>query len=191
MSQLLPYCLSPEPEPAQAQASESALPSIPNTSPSVPVPTSPPITPFLSVLIQETDEEGITPAKTEPLLIETDHTDPSSPIFIITSPYTENAREFTLHCQETTIGRAGSSDILLEQDAIASRHHALLKYEDQRYVIYDCRSSNGVTLNGRKLTPEVGYPLTDGDHVQIGEYHLTFRDMTSQKQSHASKEHAI
>jgi serine/threonine protein kinase len=186
-----PASILPETEPAQAQTSENALPSIPDTSPSLPVPTSPPITPSLSVLIQETDEEGITPVKTEPLSTETDHTDPSSPIFIITSPYTENAREFTLHCQETTIGRAGSSDILLEQDALASRHHAVLKYEDQRYVIYDCRSSNGVTLNGQKLTPEVGYPLTNGDHIQIGEYHLTFRNMTSQKQSRASKEHAI
>ncbi|HWS83757.1 MAG TPA: FHA domain-containing protein, partial [Ktedonobacteraceae bacterium] len=158
---------------------------------SVPVPTSPPTTPPLSVLIQKTDEEGITPVKTEPLSTETDHTDPPSPIFIITSPYTENAQEFRLQCQETTIGRAGSSDILLEQDTLASRHHALLKYEDQRYVMYDCRSANGVILNGQKLTPEVGHPLTDGDHIQIGKYHLTFRDMTSQKQSHASKEHAI
>src|SRR5262249_6227911 len=50
--------LTPELEPALAQASES---TVPDTPASIPVPTSPPITPSLSVLIQEADEEDITP----------------------------------------------------------------------------------------------------------------------------------
>ncbi len=96
-----------------------------------------------------------------------------------------------MQCQETTIGRAGSSDILLDQDTLTSRHHALLKYEDQRYVIYDRRSANGVILNGQELTPEVGYPLTDGDHIQIGEYRLIFHHLISQAQPRTSTEHAL
>jgi len=186
--------LTPEPAPtlssgpAPTQQSESTLQSIPDTPPPSPEPTLLPMTPSPSALVQQTDKEHVT---TEPLAIATGPINPSSAILIVTSPYTQNAQEFTLQCQETTIGRAGSSDILLDQDTLTSRHHALLKYEDQRYVIYDRRSANGIILNGQELTPEVGYPLTDGDHIQIGEYHLIFRHLTSQAQPRISTEHAL
>jgi len=184
--------LSSEPEPVSTPPREENTPqSVSDTSQSIPVPTSLPMPPTLSTLIQQAEEEHRSTTQTEPLPIATGNTNPSPAMFIITSPSTQNAREFTLQCQETTIGRAGSSDILLDQDPQTSRHHALVKYEDQRYLIYDCRSANGVMLNGQKVTPEVGYPLTDGDQIQIGEYRLLFRHPTSQTLPHTSTEHAM
>lgn len=174
--------------PAPTQPLESALQSIPDTPPPLPEPTLLPMTPSPSALVQQTDEEHIT---TEPLPIAAGPINPPSAMLIVTSPYTQDAQEFTLQFQETTIGRAGSSDILLDQDTLTSRHHALLKYEDQRHVIYDRRSANGVILNGQELTPEVGYPLTDGDHIQIGEYRLIFHHLISQAQPHTSTEHVL
>ena len=184
--------LTLSPEPASTPPLESAPQSVPDASQSIPVPTSLPITPTLSTLIQQAEEEHTSTTQTEPLPTATDNTNPSSAMLIITSPSTQNTREFTLQCQETTIGRAGSSDILLDQDTqTISRHHALVKYEDQRYLIYDCRSANGVILNGQKVTPEVGYPLADGDQIQIGEYRLLFRHSISQTLPHTSTEHAL
>ncbi len=176
------------PGPTATQLSESVLQSVPDTPPPLPEPTVLSMTPSPSALVQQTDEEHIT---TEPLSTATGRINPSPAMLIITSPYTQNAQEFTLQCQEITIGRAGSSDILLDQDTLTSRHHALLKYEGQHFVIYDRRSANGMTINGQELTPEVGYPLADGDHIQIGEYRLLFRHLTSQVQPHTSTEHAL
>jgi len=80
-----------------------------------------------------------------------------------------------LEREETTIGRAGSSDILLMHDTQTSRHHALLKREASQYIIYDRRSISGVFVNGQKLIDDTGYILVDGDHVRIGNYELVFR----------------
>ena len=95
--------------------------------------------------------------------------------FIITSPYTQEPAQIMLEGDEITIGRAGSSDILLDYDALTSRHHALLKRETERYVIYDRRSISGVFVNGQKLVDDAGEPLSDGDFVRIGNYELRFR----------------
>jgi serine/threonine protein kinase len=94
---------------------------------------------------------------------------------IISSPYSSEPLEVALEQEEVTVGRAGSSDILLDFDHLTSRHHALFQREGQRYLLFDLRSANGVLVNGQKLNPEEGYPLTDGDHISIGNYELIFR----------------
>src|SRR2546421_71109 len=94
---------------------------------------------------------------------------------IIFSPYAQEPYIVELHDEEMTIGRAGSSDILLDRDELTSRHHALLKHENARFLIYDRRSANGVQVNGLPIQSDNGYPLIDGDHIKIGNYELTFR----------------
>jgi serine/threonine protein kinase len=93
---------------------------------------------------------------------------------IITSPYTPQSQEIILEQDEITLGRAGSSTILLDQDTLTSRHHALLKHVDNHYEIYDLKSANGTLINGHALPTETGYALNDGDHITIGEYELLF-----------------
>jgi serine/threonine protein kinase len=95
--------------------------------------------------------------------------------FIITSPYAEGSQEVVLEREEIAIGRAGSSDILLEHDTQTSRHHALLKREYDHYIIYDRRSISGVFVNGQKLADNTGQILVDGDRVRIGNYEVIFR----------------
>ena len=94
---------------------------------------------------------------------------------IIFSPYTQEPTIVELHGEEMTIGRAGSSDILLDRDDLTSRHHALLKREDNCFLIYDRRSANGILVNGLPIQSDKGYPLIDGDYISIGNYELTFR----------------
>jgi pSer/pThr/pTyr-binding forkhead associated (FHA) protein len=94
---------------------------------------------------------------------------------VIISPYAEEPYEVLMEHDEITIGRAGSSDVLLDHDNSTSRHHALLKHEGDHYVLYDRRSANGVFVNGQMLIGEIGYVLEDGDHISIGNYELIFR----------------
>lgn len=99
----------------------------------------------------------------------------SFPHLLISSPYTSDPYEFVLTGEETNIGRAGSSDLLLDQDDLTSRHHALIKRIGERVLIFDKRSHNGVFINGQKIEGERGYELADGDHISIGNYELIFR----------------
>ena len=98
---------------------------------------------------------------------------------IIFSPYSEEPYTVELQGDETTIGRAGSSDILLDRDDLTSRHHALLKRENDRFMIYDKRSANGIQVNGQHIQSDIGFPLVDGDNIKIGNHELTFRTATA------------
>ncbi len=97
-----------------------------------------------------------------------------APALVITSPYLEEPYEVMIEHEEMTIGRAGSSDILLDYDPFTSRHHALLQLEDGRYMLYDRRSAYGTTVNGQAITSDQAHPLQDGDQISIGQYKLTF-----------------
>lgn len=97
-----------------------------------------------------------------------------SAYLLITSRSSQSPHEIKLEGNQITIGRAGTSDILLDQDTLTSRHQALLKYEDGNYILYDQRSAYGTTVNGQQLTPGKGYPLHEGDKIGIGSYELVF-----------------
>ncbi|HTK10578.1 MAG TPA: FHA domain-containing protein [Ktedonobacteraceae bacterium] len=99
---------------------------------------------------------------------------PSHPHFIITSPYAETPYEVIIDREEMTIGRAGSSDILLDYDPFTSRHHALLQKRDERYILSDRRSAYGTSVNGQQLLNEQHWPLQEGDQISIGQYKLVF-----------------
>ncbi|HEY4387139.1 MAG TPA: FHA domain-containing protein [Ktedonobacteraceae bacterium] len=113
---------------------------------------------------------------------------PSHPHFIITSPYAETPYEAIIDREEMAIGRAGSSDILLDYDPFTSRHHALLQKRDDRYILSDRRSAYGTSVNGQQLLNEQHWPLQEGDQINIGQYKLVFcvsptqeaREQTSQ-----------
>ncbi len=105
---------------------------------------------------------------------------------IITSPYEEEPYEVKLERDEFSIGRAGSSSILLDQDNLTSRHHALLKREGNRYLLFDLRSANGVFVNGQKIMVENEYELLDGDHISIGNYEMIFRSGASGREREAT-----
>ncbi len=111
--------------------------------------------------------------------------------FVISSSYLQEPRYYTLEREETTIGRAGSSDLLLDYDATTSRHHALVRYEQGRYFIYDTRSAHGVVINKQTIPAEMAYPLANGDNIYIGEYTLVFQFPTQLKEAETTPEHAV
>ncbi|MBE3559611.1 MAG: FHA domain-containing protein [Ktedonobacteraceae bacterium] len=95
-------------------------------------------------------------------------------LVINSSRYLNAPREIKIERETTTIGRAGTSDVLLDQDPLTSRHQALLKREGSTFLLYDQGSAYGTLLNGEKLTAGSAYSLHDGDHITIGAYELTF-----------------
>lgn len=69
------------------------------------------------------------------------------------------------------IGRSRDCDLVLD-DANASRHHAEVRPSGGAWVIVDLGSTNGVKLNGRRITgPE---RLSHGDTLDIGSSRLVF-----------------
>ena len=84
----------------------------------------------------------------------------------------EDAQEFALDGRAVTVGRSPSCDIPLEGDQLASRRHALLRSEEDQYVIVDLGSSNGTYVNDTEIREPM--PLHDGDHVVIGEHELYY-----------------
>ncbi len=74
----------------------------------------------------------------------------------------------TIHTvvQRTRIGRAPGCELQIESTSV-SRHHALLLLTNSREVVVeDLNSTNGVLVNGRRISRQL---LNDGDILTIGE----------------------
>jgi serine/threonine protein kinase len=169
----------PEPSTPEEPVAPELLPPAPDIAQPLPEPTLPdgePLQP--SPDPQETAEQPQTSAKLITSLT-------------VTSPYLPVPQEFHLEKEEITLGHAGSSDILLDHDQTTSRHHAMLQRKGDQYYAYDLRSDQGVIVNGQKLTPDIGYPLTDGDRIFICSYTLTLHLIPVEHDQEAKKESAI
>jgi pSer/pThr/pTyr-binding forkhead associated (FHA) protein len=71
-----------------------------------------------------------------------------------------------------TIGRSRTCNIFLE-DLTVSRLHATIKETEQGgYEIVDHHSATGTFVNGKAITHAM---LNEGDSIQIGNTHFTFR----------------
>ncbi len=82
--------------------------------------------------------------------------------------------EVELARDEIKIGREPGSEVRLA-DLTVSRVHARLRRADgNRFKIEDLQSTNGVLINGHRITAPM--LLTDGDEIKIGAYELTFTD---------------
>jgi chromosome segregation ATPase len=72
--------------------------------------------------------------------------------------------------RRTRIGRASGCELQIESGSV-SRHHALVVVGPREAIIEDLNSTNGVIVNGRKVTRQ---PLVDGDAVTIGEIQFRY-----------------
>lgn len=68
------------------------------------------------------------------------------------------------------IGRDPGCDVMLENLGVSRRHAQLREVED-RILIEDMKSTNGVLVNGRRVTTSEVRP---GDVIQIGKFAVTF-----------------
>ena len=79
--------------------------------------------------------------------------------------------------RRTRIGRAAGCELHIDSSSV-SRHHALILAGTREAIIEDLNSTNGVIVNGRKVTRQV---LSDGDILTIGD--IQFRYVAKPVQS--------
>jgi DUF1009 family protein len=72
--------------------------------------------------------------------------------------------------RKTTVGRTPDNDLQIDAKYI-SRHHAVILAGPAHTIIEDLNSTNGVLVNGRRITRQV---LKDGDAVVIGKAAFRF-----------------
>jgi chromosome segregation ATPase len=72
--------------------------------------------------------------------------------------------------RRTRIGRATGCELQIEAGSV-SRHHALIVVGPREAIIEDLNSTNGVLVNGRRVSRQ---PLSDGDAVTIGEIQFRY-----------------
>jgi chromosome segregation ATPase len=72
--------------------------------------------------------------------------------------------------RRTRIGRAAGCELHIDSTSV-SRHHALILAGTREAIIEDLNSTNGVILNGRKVTRQV---LNDGDILTLGEIQFRY-----------------
>jgi DNA-binding response OmpR family regulator len=82
-------------------------------------------------------------------------------------------QEFLLVDDVTTLGRALTCQIVIDND-FASRRHAQIIRRDDTYWLRDLNSKNGLLLNEERVTAEV--LLTDGAEIKIGDTVFRFVD---------------
>jgi len=84
-------------------------------------------------------------------------------------------REYQLNKDRTTVGRKPHNDIHLEDPTVSGEHAVFLKL--QHYYVEDMGSTNGVVLNGKRVTKR---QLTTGDLIRIGRHEFKFVDDASE-----------
>jgi Mg-chelatase subunit ChlD len=87
------------------------------------------------------------------------------------SPFDEVPREIAFARDEMLIGRGEECDVIIPHSSI-SREHVRIKKLKPGYVIFDLKSRNGTTVNGRPIVENL---LKDGMAVKIGDVEFVFR----------------
>lgn len=80
-------------------------------------------------------------------------------------------KEFRLHEGDTSIGRAGTNDIIVS-DPTVSRQQAKIRLEGEEFYIYDLGATNPTRVNGQEITKQ---RLMDGDRIEVGNTVFVFK----------------
>ena len=78
---------------------------------------------------------------------------------------------FTIPSQGLSIGRNTDNDIVLADELMVSRHHAIVVHEQDQCVLYDRDSANGTWVNEQRAFRHV---LAPGDRIQIWNSQFAF-----------------
>lgn len=97
----------------------------------------------------------------------------SAMVFIHRGP--SRGARFLITEAGSTIGRAPSSDIFLD-DVTVSRSHGKIERSESSFIFTDSGSLNGSYINNQQTSSHV---LATGDEIQIGKFHMLFIGSTT------------
>jgi len=83
----------------------------------------------------------------------------------------DQGKDYRILRESTSIGKQDNSDIVIKRDFI-SRNHAVLTYEDQKFVLTDLHSTNHTYVNEEKISRKI---LRDDDRIKFGEAVYKFK----------------
>ncbi len=83
----------------------------------------------------------------------------------------DKGKDYRILKEKTSIGKQEHSDIVIKRDFI-SRNHAVLLYENQKFVLTDLHSTNYTYVNGEKISKGI---LKDNDIIKFGEAVYKFK----------------
>lgn len=91
---------------------------------------------------------------------------------VLEAPSAEGERVIPLQARVTVLGRGSEADLRVADTGV-SRLHAEVRLEGQTVTLVDLDSTNGTSVNGRRISSAV---LRDGDTVELGATRLVFRE---------------
>jgi pSer/pThr/pTyr-binding forkhead associated (FHA) protein len=82
----------------------------------------------------------------------------------------------------TRLGRQLDNDIVFQETSV-SRNHAEIRYEDDKYILYDQKSTAGTFVNGLKIDRCV---LNSGDLISLATIQFMFVNNNPKIATHSS-----
>lgn len=76
-------------------------------------------------------------------------------------------QEYVLTQRATTMGRGPNNDIVFADPEVSRQHAQILIEDEDQYLLKDLGSTNGLFLNGRRVSGTT--PLNSGDTISLGE----------------------
>jgi pSer/pThr/pTyr-binding forkhead associated (FHA) protein len=73
---------------------------------------------------------------------------------------------------DTAIGRDPACEVRIDNLGV-SRTHAVVRYRNLAFRVFDHGSANGLMVNGERVD---GHPLRDGDEIQVGKFVVLYVD---------------
>lgn len=95
--------------------------------------------------------------------------------FEILSPHGEVLSRHPIYHWPVRVGRAGDSDVVLDDPYTASRHLSVQETDDQRYELTDLGTLNGLHV-GKKRVPQA--TLSPTQSARIGQTHFRLRPVS-------------
>jgi len=91
-------------------------------------------------------------------------------LVILKGPQRAGERVLLVGEEPIDIGKLHTNDLILAGETVSRLHCRLVPIEGD-WLIEDCRSKNGLYVNGRRVE---SLELHDGDHIRVGGYELRY-----------------
>jgi hypothetical protein len=73
-----------------------------------------------------------------------------------------------------SLGRTADNDVAIPEYSISKRH-CFFELQQNEVSVFDCGSTNGTLLNGRRLDPNTKTALAGGDVITLGRYAFLYQ----------------